>query len=606
MLERVAQLSRRYAAPGALVMALAVVTVLALNLVGAFQDLEQLRRQEVSDQLAILGLQNRLVELAVAGSEPAGDAASRRAAFARFIQQTTLIDRGFAAILGSDAWLEPERELLRAAQREWADAQGLMSARAGALALGGVSLPPSGSAQAREPLRRAAAVLESLANSAPAYAVERRMTLLERVTVAASAFTALLIGSLVSAGMVGMVRHPQPKLAGASGSVLHRPPGKPAEPGIGQDFGQAAAGPEAGLLVGSPTRGPSPPPAATPRVLRGDEFLAQLEGDLTPDNGLGPLSVIVLQIGLVDGPDGAGKTAGTEALASAVGEVVAREILPSDRLADLGDGRFGVILYDTSRGVALAVSEQLRKVLGSRLGRADADSEVAIDVGVATCPEDGVSGAELIGVATEALPPVHDRASRGATLAVSTTDESPPGAQAASGGEKTAMEGPPAGWAVVPADAEAPGPLSAQTLPPRETLSPGAVPPAPTGHLSREPGIVFGRFLVRRGLLGERELSEAVRIQTEVNRHYGITALEAGLIGLDDFRRGLAYQRDHGVTFRTALLALHLATEQSIGAFDAAVRARRLRLGEILVRRGALSEQVVNQALGQFRGIAPK
>jgi hypothetical protein len=115
-----------------------------------------------------------------------------------------------------------------------------------------------------------------------------------------------------------------------------------------------------------------------------------------------------------------------------------------------------------------------------------------------------------------------------------------------------------------------------------------------------EVSILFGRFLVRQGLLTEHDLADAVNVQSELNHNYPATLLATGMIGLEDFKGCLAYQRDRGVTFRQALLALNVANVETIKTMDEAIRKSRIKLGEILVKRGHLNEQALTAALDRF------
>jgi hypothetical protein len=115
-----------------------------------------------------------------------------------------------------------------------------------------------------------------------------------------------------------------------------------------------------------------------------------------------------------------------------------------------------------------------------------------------------------------------------------------------------------------------------------------------------EVSILFGRFLVRQGLLTERDLAESVNVQSELNHNYPATVLGDEMITLDEFRKCLAYQRQNGVTFRQALLALNVANGDSIRAMDEAIRKSRIKLGEILVKRGHLTEDDLEKALQRF------
>ena len=79
------------------------------------------------------------------------------------------------------------------------------------------------------------------------------------------------------------------------------------------------------------------------------------------------------------------------------------------------------------------------------------------------------------------------------------------------------------------------------------------------------------------------------------------TALEAGLVSLQQFRKCRAYQREKGVSFAEAVVGLGYASETEIGELNTAARQLRTRLGEILIRAGYLQLAVLESALSDFR-----
>lgn len=113
--------------------------------------------------------------------------------------------------------------------------------------------------------------------------------------------------------------------------------------------------------------------------------------------------------------------------------------------------------------------------------------------------------------------------------------------------------------------------------------------------------ILFGRFLVRKGLLTEHDLAEAVSVQSELNGSLALRALDAGLISLADFKKCLAYQREKGVTFRQAMVAANVAEPDRMKLIDDTLRQSRMKLGEVLVCRGNLSQEALDEALAEFR-----
>jgi GGDEF domain-containing protein len=567
--------------------ALALLTWLAVQ--GAVRDARELRDRELADRLAVLDLQNRLLSLAVSTAAP--DLVDDRASLSKVLDRAAVVESGFAAVAGSDSWLDQELDLLRAARREWADAKATLSSAARSIALDGNSSSAIRLGDVKEHLQKAVALLDSLQQSGPAFSVERRVALLVRLTVAVACFAALVVGGLVSVAAL---------------ALMHRPGASAADDRMQARFSAYGARTEpAGISTGASGEGSAPPTGMTRPMLGREEFVRQLEADLASNEGRHPLSVLLLQVSSSEsvdgGQDGFGQTSDLDAV---VRGVVSREILPSDRLGSVGIGRFGVILYDTSRALGLAVVEHLRKALhGAEMpGVRDADSAPLFDIGIATFPQDGTSAAELVAAAEEAVPkiPVEPAPPEDGATA---EQEPALGAAPAASSEQQMPKAVPVEDTTIPPASRGSEAEGLRATAPRTAAEVGSqAMPSASEEIKAERSVVFGRFLVRRGLLTERELSEAVKIQTEINKHYGVAALEAGLLTLEDFRSCLGYQRQKGVTFRTALLALGVATEETIPELDTVVRDRRVKLGEVLVRRRYMSESLLNHALQEFVG----
>lgn len=113
--------------------------------------------------------------------------------------------------------------------------------------------------------------------------------------------------------------------------------------------------------------------------------------------------------------------------------------------------------------------------------------------------------------------------------------------------------------------------------------------------------ILFGRFLVREGIISKEVLSEATKVQAEINKSFAVLALEGDFITLDAFKKAIAYQREKGIIFREALAQLQLADEDTLEKIDAAIKGKRVRLGEILVTKGAMKEEDLEKALTAFK-----
>ena len=91
--------------------------------------------------------------------------------------------------------------------------------------------------------------------------------------------------------------------------------------------------------------------------------------------------------------------------------------------------------------------------------------------------------------------------------------------------------------------------------------------------------ILFGRFLVREGIITDEALTDAVRVQTEINRPFDAVALVSDFISLEDFKKAIEHQREYCVSFRGALQKLEIADKETIGKIDETCNHRRVKLG---------------------------
>ncbi|MBI4847485.1 MAG: hypothetical protein HY808_02770 [Nitrospirae bacterium] len=113
--------------------------------------------------------------------------------------------------------------------------------------------------------------------------------------------------------------------------------------------------------------------------------------------------------------------------------------------------------------------------------------------------------------------------------------------------------------------------------------------------------ILFGRFLVRDGKVSEKELLNAIKVQHEINSSFAAIALEGGFITLDDFKKALSCQRQKGIKFREALIELKITDNDTVEKIDKAFNENTVRLGELLVKRGVITEDALKKALEDFK-----
>jgi len=118
--------------------------------------------------------------------------------------------------------------------------------------------------------------------------------------------------------------------------------------------------------------------------------------------------------------------------------------------------------------------------------------------------------------------------------------------------------------------------------------------------------ILFGRFLVRQGKISEEALSYVTKVQAEINQCFPAIALEGDFISLDDFKKALDYQRQNGIKFSEALKELNIANDETIEKINNMCRAKRVKLGELLVKRGFITEEELKKALEEFKNKGTK
>jgi len=113
--------------------------------------------------------------------------------------------------------------------------------------------------------------------------------------------------------------------------------------------------------------------------------------------------------------------------------------------------------------------------------------------------------------------------------------------------------------------------------------------------------LLFGRYLVREGKLSENQLSELLTVQSEINRSFSAKAIEGDFITIEEFKKGRQYQRDKGVTFRQALMDLGFADEKKVQEIEDAFADKKVKLGELMIRRGLITEEELHRVIDEFR-----
>ena len=130
-------------------------------------------------------------------------------------------------------------------------------------------------------------------------------------------------------------------------------------------------------------------------LLDGRYFRAALDGRLaTARRHLRPVSLVLLQLDQAEGLPAHER----EIAVAAFGEVLTRTLREADTACLVDDGRFAVILEDTSEGGGVWAAERIRRALASDGGRVQ-----ALSAGVASYPTHALDADELLDRATTAL-----------------------------------------------------------------------------------------------------------------------------------------------------------------------------------------------------------
>lgn len=112
--------------------------------------------------------------------------------------------------------------------------------------------------------------------------------------------------------------------------------------------------------------------------------------------------------------------------------------------------------------------------------------------------------------------------------------------------------------------------------------------------------VLFGRHLVRTGVISEGVLKELARVQDELSGSPAYAALDAGLLSLDQTRAARRHQRERAVSFEQAVRELGLLDEDGLKAVREACAGEHVRLGELLVLRGLISTDDLERELTVF------
>ena len=109
--------------------------------------------------------------------------------------------------------------------------------------------------------------------------------------------------------------------------------------------------------------------------------------------------------------------------------------------------------------------------------------------------------------------------------------------------------------------------------------------------------LLFGVFLVSEGYVRQAQVDVALRAQMDLAGTHACTALRLGLISADELRACHEAQSERGLSAGEALEALGILPRAQVHAVDVEMETAQLRIGEILVRRGALTSDQLRETL---------
>ncbi len=115
--------------------------------------------------------------------------------------------------------------------------------------------------------------------------------------------------------------------------------------------------------------------------------------------------------------------------------------------------------------------------------------------------------------------------------------------------------------------------------------------------------MLFGEYLVKKGLVDEETLVIALDQQRQQNSPLGQVALKSGLINKKELFKILTEQRkpeSKDKSFGLIALELEILTMEQIDGLVASQSESNFLLGEILVVEGVLSKNQLNQCLKEF------
>ena len=111
---------------------------------------------------------------------------------------------------------------------------------------------------------------------------------------------------------------------------------------------------------------------------------------------------------------------------------------------------------------------------------------------------------------------------------------------------------------------------------------------------------LFGQFLVRKGVVKQSDIEEALILQDMLQDSLGAVALANDLISFSDVETILAYLDNNKTSFALAAIELNILTEEQVKKIHKKYPEKRILIGQLLCAIGRLSNNDLNEHLPYF------
>lgn len=112
--------------------------------------------------------------------------------------------------------------------------------------------------------------------------------------------------------------------------------------------------------------------------------------------------------------------------------------------------------------------------------------------------------------------------------------------------------------------------------------------------------VLFGRYLLRNNIVTKAQLSNAIKIQHELNAVLS-EIMKLGYINFNQFLQIRKHQREFGITVTTAVIERNILEPAQLNDCITQCIDNNLKLGEIFVKQGELEQQQLDDLLEDFK-----